>query len=65
MFLKIFFFNKGFLCVALAVLELRNPPASASPVLGLKVCATTPGCFSKLKMSLYQEKDRYQPDYLL
>jgi hypothetical protein len=26
-----------------ADLELRNPPASASRVLGLKVCATTPG----------------------
>jgi hypothetical protein len=26
-----------------AGLELRNPPASASWVLGLKVCATTPG----------------------
>jgi hypothetical protein len=26
-----------------AGLELRNPPASASCVLGLKVCATTPG----------------------
>jgi len=26
-----------------AGLELRNPPASASQVLGLKVCATTPG----------------------
>jgi hypothetical protein len=26
-----------------AVLELRNPPASASQVLGLKACATTPG----------------------
>jgi hypothetical protein len=25
-----------------AGLELRNPPASASLVLGLKVCATTP-----------------------
>jgi hypothetical protein len=25
-----------------AGLELRNPPASASRVLGLKVCATTP-----------------------
>jgi hypothetical protein len=45
------FFETGFLCVALAVLELthleqavlklRNPPASASQVLGLKVCATT------------------------
>jgi hypothetical protein len=43
------FFETGFLCVALAVLELtqaglelRNPLASASPVLGLKACATTP-----------------------
>jgi hypothetical protein len=26
-----------------AGLELRNPPASASRVLGLKVCTTTPG----------------------
>jgi hypothetical protein len=25
-----------------AGLELRNPPASASQVLGLKACATTP-----------------------
>jgi hypothetical protein len=35
-----------------AGLELRNPPASASQVLGLKVCATTPGCiqvFNPLK----------------
>jgi hypothetical protein len=41
----------GFLCIILAVLELtfvdqaglelRNPPASASQVLGLKACATT------------------------
>jgi hypothetical protein len=30
-----------------AGLELRNPPASASQMLGLKACATTPGdmCF--------------------
>jgi hypothetical protein len=28
-----------------AGLELRNPPASASQVLGLKTCATTPGDF--------------------
>jgi hypothetical protein len=54
----LFFFKTGFLCVALAVLELtfvdqaglelRNPPASASQVLGLKACATTarrPGFF--------------------
>jgi hypothetical protein len=26
-----------------AGLELRNPPAFASPVLGLKACTTTPG----------------------
>jgi hypothetical protein len=26
-----------------AGLQLRNPPASASQVLGLKACATTPG----------------------
>ena len=31
------FFETGFLCIA----ELRNPPASASWVLGLKVCTTT------------------------
>jgi hypothetical protein len=36
-----FFLETGFLCVALAVLKLRNPPASASQVLGLKACATT------------------------
>jgi hypothetical protein len=38
-------FETGFLCIALAVLKLRNPPASASRVLGLKVCVTTPGPF--------------------
>jgi hypothetical protein len=30
--------------------KLRNPPASASQVLGLKVCATTPG---KTFISIY------------
>jgi hypothetical protein len=35
------FFETRFLCIALAGLELRNPPASASQVLGLKACATT------------------------
>jgi hypothetical protein len=34
------FFKTGFLSIALAVLELRNLPASASQVLGLKACAT-------------------------
>jgi hypothetical protein len=44
-------FETGFLCIALAVLELtvdqaglelRNLPASASRVLGLKAYTTTP-----------------------
>jgi hypothetical protein len=33
----------GFHSVDQAGLELRNSPASASQVLGLKVCATMPG----------------------
>jgi hypothetical protein len=46
------FFETRFLCssgcpgahfVDQAGLELRNPPASASQVLGLKACTTTPG----------------------
>jgi hypothetical protein len=55
LFFFFWFFETWFLCIALAVLELtlytrlaselRNPPASASRVLGLKACATTPGCF--------------------
>jgi hypothetical protein len=32
------FFKTGFLCVALAVLKLRNLPVSSSQVLGLKAC---------------------------
>jgi hypothetical protein len=40
-FIYLFFIETGFLCVALAVLELRNLSASASQVLGLKACATT------------------------
>jgi hypothetical protein len=52
------FFETGFLCspgcpgthfVDQAGLELRNPPASASQVLGLKVCSTTPGLSSSFK----------------
>jgi hypothetical protein len=54
-FFFFWFFKTGFLCIApgcpgthfvdQAGLELRNPPASASAsrVLGLKACATTPG----------------------
>jgi hypothetical protein len=55
------FFETGFLCspgcpeihfVDQADLELRNPPASASKVLGLKACATTAQLpFSLLKGS--------------
>jgi hypothetical protein len=37
-----------------AGLELRNPPASASQVLGLKVCATTPGSESPVRMEHLQ-----------
>jgi hypothetical protein len=33
-----------------AGLELRNPPASASRVLGLKACATMPGDFGLLTL---------------
>jgi hypothetical protein len=53
------FFETGFLCIALAVLalskdqaglKLRNPPASASRVLGLKACATTPGILCTFKI---------------
>jgi hypothetical protein len=48
------FWDRVFLCspgcpgthfVDHAGLELRNPPASASRVLGLKACATTPGLY--------------------
>jgi hypothetical protein len=49
-FFSFWFFKTEFLCVALAVLELtlvdqtglelRDPPVSASQVLGLKACAT-------------------------
>jgi hypothetical protein len=51
-FFFFFFWDRVSLCspgypgthfVAQAGLELRNPPASASQVLGLKACATTPG----------------------
>jgi hypothetical protein len=34
-----------------AGLELRDPPASASQVLGLKACATTPGFRNVLRVS--------------
>jgi hypothetical protein len=36
-----------------AGLELRNPLASVSPVLGLKVCATTPSFHSSLFVNVY------------
>ena len=43
---RVFLYSPGCLgthFVDQAGLELKNPPASASGVLGLKVCATTPG----------------------
>jgi hypothetical protein len=60
----------GFLCVALAGLELRNPPASA---LGLKACATTPSLMKwshhipqadlKLKILLLPKCYEYRQKY--
>jgi hypothetical protein len=54
-----------------AALQLRNPPASASQVLGLKACATTPGtanfltcifCFPQtLSAALEQFPDSLKP----
>jgi hypothetical protein len=38
-----------------AGLELRNPPASASQVLGLKTCATTAWCFPVFKVCSQRE----------
>jgi hypothetical protein len=38
-----------------AGLELRNPPASASRVLGLKACATTPGWLRPFLMSEFSQ----------
>ena len=55
LFFSSFYFETGFLYVVLAVLELsvdqaglelRNLPASASRVLGLKACATNAQLFS-------------------
>lgn len=41
-----FFLNEtNYHCIDQAILELRNPPASASWVLELKVCATKPSFF--------------------
>jgi hypothetical protein len=45
-----------------AGLELRNPPASVSRVLGLKACATTPGSqliFSVLLSILIHRRERH------
>lgn len=54
--------SPGTHCIDQAGLELRDPPASDSPVLGLKACATTPlakwifllGCCSCLLNELLQ-----------
>ena len=47
-FLFVCFFETRFLNIALDVLILRNPPASASQVLGLKPCTTTASSFPPL-----------------
>jgi hypothetical protein len=52
-----------------AGLELRNPPASASQVLGLKACATTPGARRKLsnlkkEMPIWIQKTYRKPKRL-
>jgi hypothetical protein len=61
-----YYFETGFLCIALPVLELthaglelRNLPASASQVLGLKVCATTPGLVFTIFNDVYISTCRY------
>jgi hypothetical protein len=41
-------------------LELRNPPASASQVLGLKAIATTAQCQSVLRTGFLIEKNRFE-----
>jgi hypothetical protein len=46
-----------------AGLELRNPPASASQVLGLKACATTPSCWAVLKNYIsHPQNNAYKGD---
>lgn len=38
------FFETGVLCVALAILQLENPPASAPQALELEACPRPRGC---------------------
>jgi hypothetical protein len=71
-FFFFWFFKTGFLCnspgcpethsVDQGGLELRNPPASASQVLGLKACATMPGFINNFNNSfdIY-----YLPGYMV
>jgi hypothetical protein len=46
-----------------AGLELRNLPASASRVLGLKACATTPGSFKGFSIPLLFIQVIYVQDF--
>jgi hypothetical protein len=64
------FFEIGFLCspgcpgthfVDQADFELRNPPASASQVLGLKEYATTPGFHINSKSKVPYQQERRTP----
>jgi hypothetical protein len=54
------FFRDGTHSVDQDGLKLRNPPASASQVLGLKVYATTAG----LTKLLRQRRDQWSPGWL-
>ena len=58
----------GFLCVALAILELRDPPVSVPQVLGLKECATTTQhiqwvCILKLADKNVEKKRWFSPKH--
>ncbi|GAB1288172.1 Eukaryotic translation initiation factor 4E [Apodemus speciosus] len=53
----------GFLCIDQAGLELRNPPASASKVLGLKACATTAPQISNILKQRFNHAFREEYDY--
>jgi hypothetical protein len=63
----LFFWDRVSLCspgypgthfVVQAYLKLRNPPASASWVLGLKVCAPTPGSFLFWRTAIFSISDQ-------
>jgi hypothetical protein len=56
-FVCLFVLETGFLCIALAGLELRNWPASASRVLGFKAYASTTWLFSFIERIQYKAQN--------